>query len=195
MRVYQERAHFITLIAQIVLDVKTFAIMLLIICLAFANFFYVIDQGDKTNKIVGVYTRSNIVNVIMEMYFIAIGNSSTDGYSNSENSNIIWVFFMLASFIIVVVFMNLLISIMGNTLNNVQEVQEQSQLQEQALMIMEYFYLLNHKDKFSNKKYIINVTLRQEQIQSDQQQLSLTNLSSLFKILEQNKQDSLKQMD
>mgnify|MGYP000588972936 CR=1 FL=1 len=47
MRVFQETAHFITLITQIVIDVKTFILMLLIIFMAFANFFYVIDMGEK----------------------------------------------------------------------------------------------------------------------------------------------------
>jgi len=32
---------------QIVSDVQTFTIMLVIILLAFANFFYVVDMGDK----------------------------------------------------------------------------------------------------------------------------------------------------
>lgn len=55
----------------------------------------------------------------MEMYFVSLGNFNIASYSNGDNSGIIWVFFVLASFIIVVVFMNLLISIMGNTLGDV----------------------------------------------------------------------------
>ena len=104
---------------QIVSDVQTFTIMLVIILLAFANFFYVIDMGDKDASYVGLYTDNNVVNVLMEMYFISLGNFNIGSYSNGDNSGIIWVFFVLASFIIVVVFMNLLISIMGNTLGDV----------------------------------------------------------------------------
>jgi len=58
------------------------------------------------------------------MYFISIGNSNTDSYSQGENSGIIWTFFILASFIIVIVFMNLLISILSNTLDAVNNVRE-----------------------------------------------------------------------
>lgn len=98
--------------------------MLIIICMAFANFYYVIDMGDKAQQYVGKYTSNNIVNVLMEMYFISIGNSNTDSYSQGENSGIIWAFFILASFIIVIVFMNLLISILSNTLDDVNNVRE-----------------------------------------------------------------------
>ena len=123
MRVFQDTAHFITLISQIITDVKTFSIMLVIIGMAFANFYYVIDMGDKA-QYVGAYTSNNVVNVLMEMYFISIGNSNTANYSQGENSGIIWTFFILASFIIVIVFMNLLISILSNTLDAVNDARE-----------------------------------------------------------------------
>jgi hypothetical protein len=58
----------------------------------------------------------------MEQYQISIGNFNIDNYSHGDNSIIIWIFFIMASFIIVVVFMNLLVGIMSNTLNNVTEV-------------------------------------------------------------------------
>ena len=112
--------------ARIVEDSQTFMIMLVIILLAFANFFYVVDMGDKDSNYVGLYTDNSVVNVLMEMYFVSLGNFNIGSYSNGDNSGIIWFFFIIASFVIVVVFMNLLISIMGNTLGDVQAVQEQS---------------------------------------------------------------------
>ena len=144
--------------ARIVEDSQTFMIMLVIILLAFANFFYVVDMGDKDSNYVGLYTDNSIVNVLMEMYFVSLGNFNIGSYSNGDNSGIIWFFFIIASFVIVVVFMNLLISIMGNTLGDVQAVQEQSQIQEQAEMIIEYFVLLDMKEVFLNQKYIIYIS-------------------------------------
>jgi len=67
----------------------------------------------------------------------------------------------MASFIIVVVFMNLLIGIMSNTLNNVTEVQAQSTYQENVLMMQEYYYLLDPQEKFKNMKYVIYVSKNQ----------------------------------
>lgn len=52
MRLFKDTAHFITLIARVLADIKTFSIMLVIVMLAFANFFYVIDQGDTKRQYV-----------------------------------------------------------------------------------------------------------------------------------------------
>jgi len=158
MRVYDDKAHFITLISEIVVDIKSFSIMLAIMMISFANFFYVVDSGDKASEYVGEYTSSELVNNLMEQYQIAIGNFNIDNYSNGENSIIIWIFFMLASFIIVVVFMNLLVGIMSNTLNKVTDVQAQSTYQENVLMMQEYYYLLDPQEIFKNMKYIIYVS-------------------------------------
>ena len=49
MRAYDDKAHFITLISEIVVDIKSFSIMLAIMMISFANFFYVVDSGDKAS--------------------------------------------------------------------------------------------------------------------------------------------------
>lgn len=94
----------------------------------------------------------------METYFISLGEFNKTSYSLGANSHIIWVFFILASFIILVVFMNLLISIMGNTLGDVQMIQTEAQYQEQAEMIVEFNSLIDLKEKFSKMKYIIYIS-------------------------------------
>lgn len=66
MRVYDDKAHFITLISEIVVDIKSFSIMLAIIIISFANFYYVVDSGDKGSEYVGEYTSSELVNNLME---------------------------------------------------------------------------------------------------------------------------------
>jgi hypothetical protein len=66
MRVYDDKAHFITLIGEIIVDIKSFSIMLIIIISAFANFYYVVDSGDKASEYVGSYTSSELVNNLME---------------------------------------------------------------------------------------------------------------------------------
>ena len=119
--------------------------MLAIVTCAFANVYFVIDSGDKSSEYVGLYTSNILINNFIEMYQISIGNFNMDNYSNGTNSFIIWTFFLMASFIIVVVFMNLLVGIMSNTLNNVTEAEEESTYQEQCFMIVEYAYLLDNK--------------------------------------------------
>lgn len=122
--------------------------MLVIVIIAFANFFYVIDRGDSSRQYVGGYVNNHLINSFMEMYFISLGEYNYGNYSGGNNSGIMWIGFLIATFMICVVFMNLLISIMGNTLNDVQEIQQEAQYQEQALMINEFISLIDLNAKF-----------------------------------------------
>ena len=42
--------------------------MLLIIVFAFANFYYVIDNGDKASEYVENYTSYEVISILIEMY-------------------------------------------------------------------------------------------------------------------------------
>ena len=57
--------------------------------------------------------------------------------------------FLLATFIISVVFMNMLIAIMGETFGQVQEVSEESGLREQVVLIADHAWLLDPKKIFA----------------------------------------------
>jgi hypothetical protein len=49
------------------------------------------------------------------MYLVALGEFDLDGLSQGPDNYIAYVFFFLASFLLLVVFMNMLIAIMGDT--------------------------------------------------------------------------------
>ena len=66
--------------------------------------------------------------------------------------------FLLASFIITVVFMNMLIAIMGETFGQVLETSVESGIREQVVLIADHSWLLNLKSIFKGKRYIIRVT-------------------------------------
>ena len=178
MRVFQDTAHFITLIYRIIVDIKTFMIMLCIVLVAFANFFYVIDKGDDSAEYLGRYVKNRLVDSLIEMYFIGLGEYNKGNYSRGKNSIIIWIGFIMATFIVCVVFMNLLISIMGNTLGDVQDIQQEAQYQEQAEMIYEYISLLNLEERFKCMKYIIYVS---KDLQSGDVRDNVSTLLNEFK--------------
>ena len=48
-----------------------------------------------------------------------MGDFVYDDYNNGESSILVWVFFLTATFIMCVVFMNMLIAIMGDTFGSV----------------------------------------------------------------------------
>jgi hypothetical protein len=65
--------------------------------------------------------------------------------------------FLLATFIIQVVFMNMLIAIMGETFGQVLEASVESGIREQVALIADHDWLLDLTKIFKGKKYIIRV--------------------------------------
>lgn len=49
MRLFNFSAHYVTLITQIIDDVRVFMLMLIIVMTAFANFFYIINFNSGAN--------------------------------------------------------------------------------------------------------------------------------------------------
>lgn len=59
------------------------------------------------------------IDAFISMYLTGLGNFTYGDYSKGPNPLLTWLFFMTASFIICVVFMNMLIAIMGDTFGQV----------------------------------------------------------------------------
>ena len=79
-----------------------------------------------------------------------------DNYSG-EGGALIWFFFLLATFITQLLFMNLLIAIMGDTFDRVQEVKVQAAAKEKISMITDFIWVLDLQDEFKEAKYVVIV--------------------------------------
>ena len=67
----------------------------------------------------------------MNMWLLGLGEFDLDdSYSEGPNAYLCWFMFILASFVIVITFMNMLIAIMGDTFGNVTGEAEQNGLSE-----------------------------------------------------------------
>jgi hypothetical protein len=133
MRLFKNTAHFITLIFRTIYDIRIFALMLLIILAAFANFFFIINNNTPSNPnhvkkekeedfhYVNDYVGQPFFNSLISMYLLGLGEFDLDGYSKGPDVYFAWGFFILGTFLVLVVFMNMLIAIMGDTFSRVQE--------------------------------------------------------------------------
>lgn len=91
------------------------------------------------------------------MYMLAIGEFNYGGFVASPDDGILWLSFILGTFIMMVVFMNMLIAIMGNTFNDVMEKQVENSLRENLHLIYDHLWLLDLPNEFKDMKYIIVV--------------------------------------
>ena len=134
MRLFSALAYYVKLIQQTIADSMYFMLMVLIIINAFANFFYVIN---KNQELVGAphyydsYTKNSVADVIISVYMLgALGDFDSTIYRVGYDKYIALSMFLLATFIISVVFMNMLIAIMGETFGSVTDEAEESGLNE-----------------------------------------------------------------
>ena len=75
------------------------------------------------------------------MYMLALGDMHFSGFSKGYDVEVTWLFFILATLLILIVFMNVLIAIMGNTFSEVSSLSEQSALKEQLNIMCDYIDL------------------------------------------------------
>jgi len=123
MRLFSSLAYYVKLIQQTISDSLYFMLMVFLIILSFANFFYVIDR-NLTNSGFRYYDQytstpdinNSIIDVIISVYMMgALGDFDSNIYRIGYDRYFAMAMFLLATFIICVVFMNMLIAIMGET--------------------------------------------------------------------------------
>ena len=67
---------------------------------------------------------------MLTIYLITVGDFNTDSFKDGPNNVIIWPMFVICNFLLVVVFINMLIAIMGQTFNEVQATKIESDLEQ-----------------------------------------------------------------
>lgn len=97
MRLFDKTAHYVTLIVQTITNVEVFFIMLTIVMLAFANFFFIINSNSSANVnnipedwaedderkfyYIPDNTGNKIINSILTMWLLALGEFNLDGFN------------------------------------------------------------------------------------------------------------------
>ena len=94
---------------------------------------------------------------MIAMYLLALGEFDMDGFKKGPNVYFAWFFFLLGTFLVLVVFMNMLIAMMGETFSKVQLIQEETALLEQVQLIEDHIWLIDLKKEYEYKKYIIRL--------------------------------------
>ena len=108
-------------------------LMISILIAGFSNILFILNLVDKSaseeeqhqqKSVIAQMFSYDFANAFVHMYNLAIGDYDTE---NFENKGItiklfLWIVFFLATFMLQVVFMNMLIAIMGNTFDEIMTV-------------------------------------------------------------------------
>lgn len=143
MRLFESTSGFIRMLTETLLDIKVFMIMLILCLFMFGNttlilnqnrYDVMVDEGDGEYTpawLVGGHFGPAYVDAVVDQYMLGLGEFQMD-YYNDGDSYILWILFIMSTFITQITFFNMLIAIMGDTFARVSEGMEQATIKEQV---------------------------------------------------------------
>lgn len=140
------------MIIEIVKDMKYFAFVLFLAVLAFANAFFVLSENS--DPVEGRFSGKNFFFALIFSYRMGLGDFDTSGFGTKDEI-LLWILWLVNTLTILILLLNLVIAIMGDTFDRVQESAENSSIQEVAQMMMMNKIVLNKRKFNRNSKYII----------------------------------------
>ena len=155
LRIFYSTAYLVRMIIEIMWDMKVFVGVLMIATAAFGNAFYILDRNlTEEENIIG----KNFIDALIYSYKMGLGDFDTDNFG-TRDEEVLWIFFILNSIIVLIVLLNLLIAIMGDTFDKVQETQVSSIFKERASMILENEFIFSRIKVFKKAKYILTIQM------------------------------------
>ena len=151
LRVFSETAYLISMIQAIIIEMKYFVLALVIAVLAFSNTFFILGRNAEEN-----FTGDNIWDAFIFTYRMGLGDFDTDGF-NTDDEALIWILWFINTLIILIILLNLVIAIMGDTFDRVQETQESTMLKEFTNIMRENEFLIPKRLLYKNTKLIVIV--------------------------------------
>jgi hypothetical protein len=94
-----------------------FALIVGIIQMAFVNFFFIINMNQPGT--IPERTGNKWFDAWLYVYLLSLGEFGDFPFTDGRDTFIVYFMFILGTFVILVVFMNMLIAIMGDTFGNV----------------------------------------------------------------------------
>ena len=117
LRLFRPTSSFIRMIIEMFKDIRIFLLIFFIGIFAFANFYYILDQGND-EKVVGVF-EGNYVGAVIYTYMQALGELGYDNFGGSSFPELYWGIFFMSTVLLTITMLNLLIAIMGDTYDRV----------------------------------------------------------------------------
>lgn len=90
---------------------------------SFANGIAVLTKpaSDEGEPIVDVKFDNVILDSLLTEYLLGLGEFETDDYNENEFHKLLWIYFLLSTFLTQIIFVNTLIAILGSTYGRIME--------------------------------------------------------------------------
>ena len=114
LRIFKNTGYLIGMIQQVVLDMRSFLLILFIVIAAFGDAFMSISSA---NEDADKFTFS-FIDSFLYTYRIILGDFNTDGFG-TVSVVLVWILFLMCTVFNMIILLNLLISIISETFANV----------------------------------------------------------------------------
>lgn len=159
-RVFRNFGHLIKTIAEVLIDMKVFVVILGMSMLAFSGTFFILAQNNVKKDQIFVETYPESVKMTFELM---LGGFDSEKFGETGYT-LVYMVFAIAAVFLIVVMLNLLIAIISDTFGRVQSQAQRKMYQEFAQLICESLHLLTEqqmKDYDSQGNYLFICQLDQ----------------------------------
>ena len=149
LRVFSNLRHLVRLVVEVIWDMKSFMVLLAILIVAYAVVQVQISTSEvETNS---VWFEEDLKNT----YVMGFGDFGALGVDNLNALQ--WVYFLLFTILIPLVFFNLLIAIISDTFDRVYSSKVASDYREKASLILEVESMLRWRRKGTNMQLLYRI--------------------------------------
>lgn len=192
MGLFKGFSFYIRLIIDTIGDALQFLILYLVMLVCFANGLYVLNHfRDYKDPDDSLYERNwgfSTADAFLHIYIVSTGEFNVDNYTVSDGERVIWCFFYITTFMTTIVFFNMLINIMGQTLERLSDIKPQIVAKERLAIYNDFFFLKTLFNIFccccnrkkSMKQYIFMLKPLHHQDDDDTSESSLSNIQQVL---------------
>ena len=125
---FKETGYYVKLIVETVNESKVFMAIYVIMLICFGNGIMVLNQQrdyrDDDNSLYPKEVGTEPMDALLHIFISSMGEFSSDNYTLDERERVIWIFFIVSTYMTTIIFFNMLINIMGLTLDRLEESKE-----------------------------------------------------------------------
>jgi hypothetical protein len=148
LRIFKNTGYFIKMIVEVIKDMKSSLLVLLITVAAFGNTFSVISKGNESlpnaEKDNLVFT-AGFLDGLLFTYRMILGDFDTTGFGEIAVGTVTTLFILCTVFNMIIM-LNLLIAVISDTYERVAANSELNTYYERTSMLAENGYLVNNFD-------------------------------------------------
>ena len=146
LRLFDSTSFFVSLIKETVLGIEPFMYIMFVWYMTFGISFYILNLNrDEESQIMTVESKLWFYEAFESAYELGHGEFALDSYASDNGFETFMCYFLFdtASFFVIIVFLNMLVAIMGDTFSNVTENTEKNSLITKIAIVKDYVKLID----------------------------------------------------